>query len=99
MFKEILRYSLLSLLVLMVEFECGLFFCGIDSKLLLIPPVIIIAAGTFLFYRKDKDNDKRVMKSLTILLSSLFLTCLFSLIGITLDHTIRVLIFSFQTSN
>lgn len=99
MLKETLKYSLLSLLVLMVEFKYWLFSCEINAKLLLILPVFIIVTGTFLFYRKNKDDDKRVMKSLTILLSSLFLTCLFFLIGITLDYTIRVLIFCFQTSN
>lgn len=97
MIKGILKYSLLSLLVSVMEW---MFLPEIDSlsnisndhtliSLLSILPVIITAIGTFLFYRKNKDDDKRIMRSSLFFIATLILTGVLLLITIVLVFSIQ----------
>ncbi|MBR4712861.1 MAG: hypothetical protein IKP27_04190 [Paludibacteraceae bacterium] len=97
MIKGILKYSLLSLLVSVMEW---MFLPEIDSlsnisndhtliSLLSILPVIITAIGTFLFYRKNKDDDKRIMRSSLFFIATLILTGALLLITIVLVFSIQ----------
>ena len=97
MIKGILKYSLLSLLASVMEW---MFLPEIDSlsnisndhtliSLLSILPVIITAIGTFLFYRKNKDDDKRIMRSSLFFIATLILTGVLLLITIVLVFSIQ----------
>ena len=76
MIKEVLKYSILSLAILVV----GLFNSDslFSNELLLygfiVLHIVVIAIGTYLFYKKNSNDEKRVAKSIIFFLITESLT-------------------------
>ena len=76
MIKEVLKYSILSLAILVV----GLFNSDslFSNDLLLygfiVLHIVVIAIGTYLFYKKNSNDEKRVAKSIIFFLITESLT-------------------------
>lgn len=76
MIKEVLKYSMLSLAILVV----GLFNSDslFSNDLLLygfiVLHIVVIAIGAYLFYKKNRNDEKRVAKSIIFFLITETLT-------------------------
>ena len=75
MLKGILKYSMLTLFVIMVGLYPSLATFNKYTILLLIIPIAILAIGSVRFYRKRNTDNKRLLKSVIFFIASSLLTC------------------------
>lgn len=74
MLKGILKYSIVTILVIMAGFLPSLMLFYKYAILLLIIPIAILAIGSVRFYRKRNTDNKRFLKSIIFFIASLLLT-------------------------
>ncbi|MBP5482114.1 MAG: hypothetical protein J6Y22_10240 [Paludibacteraceae bacterium] len=75
MLKGILKYSMLTLFVIMAGLYPSLATFNKYTILLLIIPIAILAIGSVRFYRKRNTDNKRLLKSVIFFIASSLLTC------------------------